>query len=178
MSHQDITLVFLALGVLLASGRLLGELAQRLGQPAVVGELLAGVILGRTVMGRFWPDFALTLFPESGDRAGFLHGLTTVSAALFLLAAGIEVQLSTLLSIKTGGCPEDCAYCPQSVRFKTGVAEEELLPLETVLTAAREAKANGATRSCGVGRLFIFSGSRCNSIRPCATSCRSTRCWR
>ena len=59
-----------------------------------------------------------------------------------------EVQLSTLLSIKTGGCPEDCAYCPQSVRFKTGIAEEELLPLETVLAAAREAKANGATRFC------------------------------
>ena len=59
-----------------------------------------------------------------------------------------EVQLSTLLSIKTGGCPEDCAYCPQSVRFKTGVADEELLPLETVLDAARAAKANGATRFC------------------------------
>ena len=59
-----------------------------------------------------------------------------------------EVQLSTLLSIKTGGCPEDCAYCPQSVRFRTGVADEELLPLETVLAAARAAKANGATRFC------------------------------
>jgi biotin synthase len=59
-----------------------------------------------------------------------------------------EVQLSTLLSIKTGGCPEDCAYCPQSVRFRTGVADEELVPLETVLAAAQAAKANGATRFC------------------------------
>lgn len=58
------------------------------------------------------------------------------------------VQLSTLLSIKTGACPEDCAYCPQSVRFETGLAKEPLLPLETVVEAAKEAKANGATRFC------------------------------
>jgi biotin synthase len=59
-----------------------------------------------------------------------------------------EVQLSTLLSIKTGGCPEDCAYCPQSVRFDTGVADQGLLPLDQVLAAARAAKENGATRFC------------------------------
>ena len=59
-----------------------------------------------------------------------------------------EVQLSTLLSIKTGGCPEDCGYCPQSVRFQTGVVDQALLPVEEVLTAARAAKANGATRFC------------------------------
>jgi len=58
------------------------------------------------------------------------------------------VQLSTLLSIKTGGCPEDCAYCPQSARYRTGVENEPLLPLETVLAAARAAKQNGATRFC------------------------------
>src|SRR5258708_7994204 len=58
------------------------------------------------------------------------------------------VQLSTLLSIKTGGCPEDCAYCPQSARFRTGVENEPLVPLETVLAAARAAKENGATRFC------------------------------
>jgi len=58
------------------------------------------------------------------------------------------VQLSTLLSVKTGGCPEDCAYCPQSARYRTGVADEELLSLEQVSAAARLAKANGATRFC------------------------------
>lgn len=58
------------------------------------------------------------------------------------------VQLSTLLSIKTGGCPEDCAYCPQSARYQTGVENEALLPLETVLAAARAAMQNGATRFC------------------------------
>ncbi len=59
-----------------------------------------------------------------------------------------ELQLSTLLSVKTGGCPEDCAYCPQSRRYSTGVDDEEVLPLETVLAAAQTAKANGATRFC------------------------------
>ncbi|MCD6041384.1 MAG: hypothetical protein K0R40_987, partial [Burkholderiales bacterium] len=59
-----------------------------------------------------------------------------------------ELQLSTLLSVKTGGCPEDCAYCPQSRRHSTGVEDQELLPLETVLEGARRAKASGATRFC------------------------------
>ena len=58
------------------------------------------------------------------------------------------VQLSTLLSIKTGGCPEDCGYCPQAARYHTGVDNEELLPLEEVLAAARAARERGATRFC------------------------------
>jgi biotin synthase len=58
------------------------------------------------------------------------------------------VQLSTLLSIKTGGCPEDCQYCPQAKRYRTGVQDEPLLSVEEVLAAARAAQANGATRFC------------------------------
>ena len=59
-----------------------------------------------------------------------------------------EVQISTLLSIKTGGCPEDCAYCPQSAKFETGVRAEKLMDLEAVLAEARVAKAGGASRFC------------------------------
>ena len=59
-----------------------------------------------------------------------------------------SVQVSTLLSIKTGACPEDCAYCPQSIRFSTGVDTHELMPLEDVRAAARRAKEAGATRFC------------------------------
>jgi len=58
------------------------------------------------------------------------------------------VQLSTLLSIKTGACPEDCGYCPQSVRYETGLKKEPLMDVDAVLVAAREAKANGASRFC------------------------------
>jgi biotin synthase len=58
------------------------------------------------------------------------------------------LQLSTLLSIKTGGCPEDCRYCPQAARYHTGVADEALLSLAAVTAAAAAAKAAGATRFC------------------------------
>ncbi len=59
-----------------------------------------------------------------------------------------EVQLSTLLNVKTGGCPEDCAYCPQSRYYPTGVRAHKLLALEDVLGMAKKAQDNGATRFC------------------------------
>jgi biotin synthase len=59
-----------------------------------------------------------------------------------------EVQISTLLSIKTGGCPEDCAYCPQSVHYDTGVKPEKLMSVAAVVAEARAAKAAGASRFC------------------------------
>ena len=58
------------------------------------------------------------------------------------------VQISTLLSIKTGGCPEDCAYCPQSASYDTGVRADKLMALDAVLAEARAAKAGGASRFC------------------------------
>ena len=59
-----------------------------------------------------------------------------------------EVQISTLLSIKTGGCPEDCAYCPQAARYDTGVDAEKIMSLDAVLSEARAAKSAGASRFC------------------------------
>jgi biotin synthase len=82
--------------------------------------------------------FALP-FPELIFRA------QTVHRAYF---DPTEVQVSTLLSIKTGGCPEDCAYCPQSVHYDTGVKAEKLMRLDAVLAEARAAKAAGASRFC------------------------------
>ncbi|MDE2286501.1 MAG: biotin synthase, partial [Hyphomicrobiales bacterium] len=58
------------------------------------------------------------------------------------------VQISTLLSIKTGGCPEDCAYCPQSAEYDTGVRAEKLMPIDAVLAQARAARDAGASRFC------------------------------
>ena len=78
-------------------------------------------------------------FSELVFRAQSIHRQHFDPAAL---------QLSTLLSVKTGGCPEDCAYCPQSRRYNTGVEDEEILGLEEVLQHAQAAKANGATRFC------------------------------
>jgi len=59
-----------------------------------------------------------------------------------------EVQISTLLSVKTGGCPEDCGYCPQAARYQTGVKAHKLLDTEAVLERARQARDAGATRFC------------------------------
>jgi biotin synthase len=78
-------------------------------------------------------------FPELIYRAQSVHRQHFDPAAL---------QLSTLLSVKTGGCPEDCAYCPQSRRYRTGVDDEDLLPVETVVETAKEAMSRGATRFC------------------------------
>src|ERR1700731_4015838 len=61
---------------------------------------------------------------------------------------GEEVQRCSLLSIKTGGCSEDCAYCAQSSHYSTGVGREELLSVEAIAVAAKRARAQGATRFC------------------------------
>ena len=82
--------------------------------------------------------FALP-FPELIYRAHSVHR-TRFDASV--------VQISTLLSIKTGGCPEDCAYCPQSAAHDTGVKAEKLMEIEAVLRDARAAKEGGATRFC------------------------------
>lgn len=62
--------------------------------------------------------------------------------------AANQVQVSTLLSIKTGACPEDCKYCPQSARYETGLEKEQLMQVEKVIKAAKDAKATGSTRFC------------------------------
>ena len=78
-------------------------------------------------------------FPELMFRAQSVHRQNFDPA---------EVQISTLLSIKTGGCPEDCAYCPQSAHYDTGVDADKLMALDAVLAEARAAKAGGASRFC------------------------------
>ena len=107
-------------------------------------------------------DTALVAFPRPADPA--LEAMRERALALYALPFNDllfrahtvhrehfdprRVQRSTLLSIKTGGCPEDCGYCPQAARYHTDVANEALLPLADVLDAAREAKSRGATRFC------------------------------
>ncbi len=75
------------------------------------------------------------------------------------------VQISTLLSIKTGACPEDCKYCPQSAHYKTGLEVERLLPVEQVVAAASAAKARGATRFCMGG---AWRSPRARDLEPLA----------
>src|SRR5580658_6416596 len=78
----------------------------------------------------------------------FLDLLLTAQSVHRLHFTPNTVQMSTLLSIKTGACPEDCAYCPQSVRYDTGLAREALMEVAAVRQSAERAKAAGATRFC------------------------------
>src|SRR5258708_15702582 len=78
-------------------------------------------------------------FPELIYRAQCVHRLHFDPT---------EVQMSTLISIKTGGCREDCAYCPQSARYETGVKAEKLMRVDAVIAEARAAKRAGASRFC------------------------------
>ncbi len=96
LSSHDITMILLALGVLLLSARILGELAKRFNLPSVIGEILAGIMLGPTLLGWVAPAVGSALFPLRGDVALVLDGLTTLSIVLFLLVAGIEIDLRTV----------------------------------------------------------------------------------
>lgn len=93
--HQTVVM-FLSLGLLIGFARALGETARWFGQPALLGEILAGVLLGPTVLGHVAPGWQAFLFPGSGSAAVFLQGFMNVSIALFLVVAGMEVDLSTV----------------------------------------------------------------------------------
>ena len=80
LGTHDITIILLDIGILLGFSRLLGEVARRYRQPMVVGEILAGIILGPTVLGTLAPDFQHLLFPMCENTLTVLEGLTTVAA--------------------------------------------------------------------------------------------------
>ncbi len=96
LAPREITMMFLALGILLFCARALGELVRRCNQPSVLGEILAGILLGPTVLGVLAPGLSAALFPVSGGGAVMLEGLTTLAIVLFLLVAGMEINLSTV----------------------------------------------------------------------------------
>ncbi len=122
LTSPDIIVLFLSLGVLLGVARVLGEFAQRLRQPSVLGELIAGVLLGPTVLGSIAPGLSESLFPLQGANAIALEAIATLAIGLFLLVAGMEVDLSTLWKQGRVGC-------------KVGIASI-VIPFLTALAAA------------------------------------------
>lgn len=89
--------VVLSTGVLLGMARALGECARRLNQPAVVGEVLAGILLGPSLLGKIAPAWMNSLFPQQGAACFVLQGLSGLGAVMFLLTAGLELNLSSVL---------------------------------------------------------------------------------
>ncbi len=104
LTSHNIIVLFLSLGVLLCVAHVLGELAQRLRQPSVLGELIAGVLLGPTVLGSIAPGLSEFLFPLQGANAIALDAIATLAIGLFLLVAGMEVDLSTVWKQGKVGC--------------------------------------------------------------------------
>ena len=100
-----------------------------------------------------------------------VHRSLSVHRAVF---GDNKVQLCSLLSIKTGGCSEDCGYCPQSAHYQTGVSAEKLLPVPEVLAAARQARTAGATRFCmGAAWREVKDGPQFDSVVEMVKGVRS-----
>ena len=95
MHSSDLTILFLGLASLLGVAHALGELARRFGQPTVIGEMAAGLLLGPTCFGAVAPRAQAWLFPSDGPAAVALDGIVALAVALVLLIAGLEVDLST-----------------------------------------------------------------------------------
>lgn len=97
MGYQDLTALLLALATLLVAARACGELARRLNQPEVLGEMLAGVLLGPTILGCFAPSLHAMLLPAAGSPASIaMSGIEQLAVALFLFVAGMEVSLAAV----------------------------------------------------------------------------------
>ncbi|MGB8365141.1 MAG: biotin synthase BioB [Rhizomicrobium sp.] len=106
--------------------------------PAVHPEFRDGAVRHDWTRDELWCLFALP-FADLVHRAQVVHRMHFDPCA---------IQISTLLSIKTGGCPEDCGYCPQSAHHETGVEASKLMDVDAVLADAEAARARGATRFC------------------------------
>ncbi len=126
LTQHHFMVLFLSLGILLGMARVLGELAQRLRQPAVLGELFAGVLLGPTVLGSIAPEFSAFLFPPQGPNAIALEAIATLAIVLFLMVAGIEVDLSTIWRQGRVGCKVGIASI--AIPFLLGFAAAWLAP--------------------------------------------------
>ena len=93
LSHYELIHLMIQLSVMLAFGRIMAEVARKFKQPAVVGEIIAGLILGPTILGTFSPDSFELLFPKTGASAIVLDGFTKVAVVMLLFIAGLEVDL-------------------------------------------------------------------------------------
>lgn len=96
MTHDQLIYLFLCLSIMLLSGRLLGEFFRKLRMPLVVGELVAGIILGPTILGHYYPYLTEHIFTTKGNIGLVLQGITSMSVVMLLFAAGMEVELAII----------------------------------------------------------------------------------
>jgi Kef-type K+ transport system membrane component KefB/nucleotide-binding universal stress UspA family protein len=125
--HSPSEAVFLAAIIaLLVCGRVLGEGMQRIGQPAIMGQLIAGVLLGPSVLGVVWPDLQQTLFPKTPEQKAMIDAVSQLGILMLLLLTGMETDLS--LVRRTGKAAFSVSIAGIAVPFLWGIALGEALP--------------------------------------------------
>ena len=97
LSHHEVVVLFLSIGIMLLMSRFLAELGRRIGLPIVMGEMIVGILLGPTVFGAISPDWYEGLFPSSGPVAISIQAIVKLSVVMLLFVAGMEVQLPVML---------------------------------------------------------------------------------
>jgi Kef-type K+ transport system membrane component KefB/nucleotide-binding universal stress UspA family protein len=112
--------------LLIVAGRLLGEVMLRLGQPAVMGQLLAGILLGPSVLGALWPDAQHFMFPKSPEQKAMLDGIAQFGILLLLLLAGMETELSLVRDVRRAAISASVAGI--TLPFACGLALGYMLP--------------------------------------------------
>jgi Kef-type K+ transport system membrane component KefB len=124
--EQGVTIFFAQVLLLIAIGRLLGELMQRIGQPAVIGQLFAGIILGPSVFGAIWPAAQQTIFPPDSSDRQMLNAVSDIGVLLLLLLTGMETDLA--LVKRVGRMAAITSAAGIVIPFGCGYALGEILP--------------------------------------------------
>lgn len=96
LAHQEMITLILSIGIMLLMARFFGELARKLKMPLVVGEIIAGILLGPTILGAYYPQLNQAVFPLQGNVPVALNGITSVAVIMLLFVAGMEVELSII----------------------------------------------------------------------------------
>ena len=123
--HSE-AIFFAQVGILLVVGRLLGEAMQRIGQPAVMGQLVAGIALGPSVLGMFWPDLQHAIFPPHAEQKSMIDALSQLGILMLLLLTGMETDLK--LVRRVGRAAITVSAVGVAVPFACGLALGEMLP--------------------------------------------------
>jgi Kef-type K+ transport system membrane component KefB/nucleotide-binding universal stress UspA family protein len=117
---------FAQVGLLLVVGRLLGEAMQRVGQPAVIGQLLAGMVLGPSVLGALWPDLQHAIFPKNAEQKSMIDAVSQLGILMLLLLTGMETDLKLVRRVGRAAITVSAAGI--AVPFACGLALGEMLP--------------------------------------------------
>jgi Kef-type K+ transport system membrane component KefB/mannitol/fructose-specific phosphotransferase system IIA component (Ntr-type) len=126
LAPHDIMHMFIALAVLLGAAKLAGELMQKLDQPSVLGEIMAGILLGPTLLGHFKPELYAFIFPATGNLPIALETVTTLGVVFFLLIAGLEIDLRSIF--RQGKSALSVSFFGVIIPFAFGFAAAGLFP--------------------------------------------------